>query len=178
MVRFSRRALALGMAGLLSVGCSKPEPPRVLPRSVRVTAITPTELKLAVDLDVYNPNSFPLLVRAASGTLEIGNGIQIGKGQASLSGSVPAKGSSIVATDLGVNWTNLPALAPLALTAAAVPYTFRGTANVGGERLNVEVPFTLTGELTRAQLVQAGLRGLSAIPALQGQPGTPLVPPP
>ena len=127
---------------------------------------------------MYNPNSFPLLVRSATGTLEVGSGLQIGNGRATLTGSVPAKGSSIVATDLGVNWTNLPALAPLALTAAAVPYAFRGSANVGGERLNADVPFTLTGELTRAQLVQAGLRGLSAIPALQGQPGMPVAPQP
>lgn len=167
-----RRALLTGTLALVCwpAACSKPEPPRILPRAVRVSRITASELGLSVELDVYNPNSFPLLVRSASGRLEIGAGVEVGSGRATLSGSVPAKSSSIVTTELVVNWTNLPALAPLALTAEVVPYTFRGTANVGGERLNADVPITLSGELTRAQLIQAGLRGLPAIPGLQGAP--------
>ena len=152
-------ALLLSSALVLSA-CSKPEPPRVTPRSARVTSVGPAGIGLAVELDVYNPNSFPLLVRTVNGTLEVLNGIEIGRGRADPAGSIPPKGSSLVSTQLNLGLTNLPALSQLALSARAVPYTFRGAATIGGEKLNIEVPFTLRGELTREQVLQAGLRGL------------------
>jgi len=44
-----------------------------------------------------------------------------------------------------------------------VPYAFRGVAAIGGESLSIDVPFTIKGELTREQVLQAGLRGLGGI---------------
>jgi LEA14-like dessication related protein len=154
---------------LLVLGCSKPEVPRILPRALRVTSVTPSQLGVTVELDVYNPNSFALQVRSAEGQLFTASGASIGTGRVTVNGgSVAAKSSSIVTGELGVKWTDLSALAALALTTTTVTYTFRGSANIGGDQLNVDVPFTLSGELTRTQLMQAGLSGLPSIPALQG----------
>jgi LEA14-like dessication related protein len=151
---------ALLASVLLATACSTPEPPRVTPRSVRVTSVAPGGVGLAVELDVYNPNSFPLLVRTVNGTLEVGNGIEIGRGRADPAGNIPARGSSLVPTQLSLGFTNLPALSQFALSAKPVPYTFRGVATVGGEKLNADVPFSIKGELTREQVLQAGMRGL------------------
>jgi hypothetical protein len=41
-----------------------------------------------------------------------------------------------------------------------VPYVFEGTASVGSAKLNIDVPFQLRGQLTRDELLQAGMRGL------------------
>jgi LEA14-like dessication related protein len=150
-------------AALSASACSKPEPPRVTPREVRVKSVDPAGLVLALDLDVYNPNGFPLIARSVTGNVEIGQGVELGRGRAEPGGSIPAKGSSLVTTDLTVAWTNAPALAPLALSNKPVPYTFRGVATIGGERLNLDVPFVVKGELTRAEVVQAGLRGLGTM---------------
>jgi LEA14-like dessication related protein len=139
------------------MACSKPEPPRITPRSVRVAAISPAGLGLALELDVYNPNSFPILAQRVSGTVEIGNGVELGRGGAQPQGAIPAKGSTVIASQLGITWTNAAALAPYALSPGPVPYTLRGTAAIGSERLNVDVPFTVKGELTREQVLQAGL---------------------
>ncbi len=54
---------------------------------------------------------------------------------------------------------SLSALAPYALAAQPLPYRLRGTARLGGEDLSLEVPFQIEGELTREQVVAAGLRG-------------------
>jgi LEA14-like dessication related protein len=141
-------------------GCSKPQPPQVTARSARVTATAPTGVELAVELDVHNPNAFPLLVESVEGTLSVAGGAEIGRGTARPGTDIPAQGSAPVTSHLTVPWSNLTALAPYALSGAPVPYTFEGRARVGGKRLNVEVPFTLRGELSRQQLLQIGLQGL------------------
>lgn len=153
--------LALLLVLCLSLAaCSKPQAPTVTARSARVTASTPTGVRLALELDVHNPNAFPLLVESVEGTLAIAGGAEIGRGTARPATDIPAQGSSAVTSELTVPWSNLAALAPFALSGAPVPYTFTGRARVGGKRLNVAVPFTLRGELSREQLLQIGLQGL------------------
>jgi LEA14-like dessication related protein len=156
------RALSptLAAALLSASGCSKPEPPRITPQAAQVKSVDPAGIVLTLDLDVYNPNSFPLIARSVSGSVEIGEGVELGRGNAQPGISIAAKSSSLVSSELTVAWTNAAALAPLALSPKPVPYTFRGVATIGGEKLNVDVPFVVKGELTRAQVVQAGLRGL------------------
>jgi LEA14-like dessication related protein len=158
-----RAAIALLAAALIASACSKPQPPRVTPVAARVKTVTPAGLVLSIDLDVYNPNGFPLVARSVTGRVEIGNGVELGRGSATPAGSIPANGSSRVTTELNIAWTNAPALAPLALSEKPVPYTFRGVATIGGERLNVDVPFVVKGALTRAQVLQAGLRGFGGM---------------
>lgn len=150
--------LSLTLLGL--VACQKPEPPKVTPRVARVTGVGPGSLELSVDLDVENPNPFPLIARTVTGKLATASGVEIGSGRAEPNGSIPAKGSALVPSQLSVRFSNLAGLAPLALSGQPVPYVFSGIATIGGERLNVEVPFSVKGELTRDQLLGAGLRGL------------------
>jgi len=151
-------AVALALAA-----CSKPEPPTIVPRSVRVSSVGPAGLTLAVELDVTNPNSFALSVHSVDGTLTLGDGVELGRAHAAPEAPIPAKGSALVPSELTVNLNNLAALAPFALLEQPVPYKFRGQAQIGGERLNVGVPFELAGELTRAQVIQLGLRGLGTL---------------
>jgi late embryogenesis abundant protein len=150
-------------SALALVSCSKPEPPRVTPRTARVTAVSPAGIDLTLELEVYNPNAFPVTVSSVNGTLALGSGIELGRGQAAPGASIAAKGSSLVTSQLNVGWANIGALAPFAVSAQPVPYTFRGTASLGGGRLKLDIPFTLTGELTREQLLQLGLQGLGSV---------------
>jgi LEA14-like dessication related protein len=145
---------------VVPVACAKPQPVEVTPRAARVTAIGPTGLHLELNLDVANPNGFDVSARSVSGTLEVGEGVQIGTGSAQPSVTIPAKGSGAVSADLVLGWTNLNAVVPFALSGQPMPYRFRGTASVGGESLNMELPFTITGEITRQQLLQIGAVGL------------------
>ena len=153
-----RRALLATAALLLAPACS-PEPPRVTPHSILVQSISPTTLSLALELDIENPNRFPLIVREVSGKVRVGSGVEVGTARSQLNGNVPARGTQRVPANVAVGWTNLGALLPLAAADKPVPYSFEGTAAIGGERLNVDVPFTVKGELTREQILSAGLRG-------------------
>ena len=52
-----------------------------------------------------------------------------------------------------------------------IPYVIDGTVNVGGERLNVDLPYSVAGSVTQAQIMQATMKGLSNVPGLQGLGG-------
>jgi LEA14-like dessication related protein len=158
-VRALSGALALSGAVALCAACA-PQQPTVTPVAATVTAVGTAGLTLDVYLDVHNPNSFPLMAHRVEGAVLLGNGAELGRGAAQPPGSIPAKGSARIATRLDVPWLNVGALAPFAFSAQPVPYVFRGQATIGGESLNVKVPFEVTGTLTREQLIGVGLRGL------------------
>ena len=162
------RSSLFAAAALALVACAKPKPPTITPKSAQVLAVSASGVELAVTFDVANPNRFPIVAHAVDGSfvLGAGSGAELGKAHAEPASSIPAQGTSTVTSTLAVNWTNLTALAPFLLSPAAVPYRFDGTATLGGESLNVAVPFTLNGELSRAQLINAGLSGF-ALPALR-----------
>lgn len=146
----------------LTTACAKPKPPTITPKSAQVLAVGGSGLTLSVAFDVANPNRFPLAVHAVDGRFSLGPGagVELGKAHAEPSSSIPAEGTSTVTSEIAIAWTNLAALAPFVLSPAAVPYRFDGNATLGGETLNVSLPFTLSGELTRNQLINAGLSGL------------------
>jgi LEA14-like dessication related protein len=151
-------AVAALTLGALS-SCSQPRSPSVTPFVVRVANIGATGLELDVQLQVRNPNSFPLYAETVEGTVYAARDQKLGMGRSVPKGPIPAEGNSIVASTVHVNWENWGALAPL-LVSERIPYEFRGHVTLGGESVRVTLPFTLTGELSRTQLLQAGLRGL------------------
>jgi LEA14-like dessication related protein len=156
--------IALLLLAFTVAACSKPVPPTVTPREARVTRVEPARLVLSIVLDVNNPNSFAIVAQAVDGTLELESGTVLGRARVPLQTSIPAKSSSQVTSELSVPWANLPALAPFALSGTDVRFRFRGTATIGGDSLNVGVPFELSGVLNRAQVLELGLRGLG-VPA-------------
>lgn len=141
------------------VGCSV-KSPSVVPQVARVMWVAPSGLRLSIEVDVHNPNSFPLVADAIDGVVLLGNGSQLGQGLAYPRGRIPAKGAARLVTQVDVQWLDLKALAPFLLTSGPVPYTFRGHARLGGKGLRVSIPFEMRGELTREQVLRAGLRGL------------------
>ena len=159
---------ALIAAAVLAVACSKPKPPKITPHSAKVTGITATGLTLNCQLDVQNPNSFPIIVRRVNGKFLIGSGVEVGTATVKSSTKVGAGKTERVPSDLNIAWSNLGAMAALG-SSPKVDYTFEGLANVGTDDWNMDVPFRLKGELTRAQLVNAGLRGFT-MPAVPTAP--------
>jgi len=151
------------IAALSLAACAKPKPPTITPKSAQVLAVSGSGLTLAVAFDVANPNRFPLVVHSVDGRFSLGPdaGVELGKAHAEPASSIPAQGSSTVTSQIAIAWTNLAALTPFVLSPAAMPYRFDSNATFGGESLNVSLPFTLTGELTRNQLLNAGLSGLT-----------------
>jgi LEA14-like dessication related protein len=152
-------SFALLVCAALASACARPQPPSVVPHVVRVSAVTPTGLDFDVQLQVHNPNSFPLAAEAVNGTLYGARAQKLGQGSSRPGESIPAGSTRLVASQVHIGWENLMVVAPL-LAAEHIPYEFRGDVTLGGESINVTLPFTLSGELTRTQLLEAGWRGL------------------
>jgi len=146
-------------AGASAAACRKPQPPSIRPHLARVTGVTPAGIALEVQLEVTNPNSFPLAAEAVEGTLFVANGQKLGSGLAHPRSPIEAQGTSLVSCDVQVAWADLSAIVPL-LASPRIPYELRGQLTLGGRTINVSLPFTFAGELDRSELLRAGMRGL------------------
>jgi LEA14-like dessication related protein len=152
------RSLAY-LAVCFALACSKPKPVEVKPVAARVTSIGTAGVGLLLDLEVRNPNSFEINARSVEGTLTVGDGVEIGRGNAVPGTRIPAEGTARVPAELVLGTANLAALAPYALSDRPVPYRFTGVAKLEGKLIDTTFPITLTGELTRTELLMLGLRG-------------------
>jgi LEA14-like dessication related protein len=153
------RWVSIGALALSS--CARPQQPTVTPQVARVERVTSNGVDLRVTLTVHNPNEFALDAREVEGTLLLQGGQKLGTGRASPHQSIPAHGTSSVESQVHVAWSDLSALQPF-LTRESLPYDFQGKVSLGGDVLQVTLPFELQGSLTREQLLAAGLRGLFA----------------
>ena len=158
-----KTTILLAATALATLACSKPKPVEVTPRSVQVTTLRAQGLQLALVLDVRNPNGFAIRASDVKGTLSLQDGTELGRGSAADTVTVLAEQTAAVPTNLEMSWTNLAALAPYALSPQPLPYKIHGSARIGGEHLNVEVPFDIAGQLTREQVLQAGMRGAAGL---------------
>jgi LEA14-like dessication related protein len=147
----------------LAAACFRPKPVEITPQSLRLSSIGPEGVGLAVVLDVHNPNRFPVSASAINAVLELQDGSELGQGSATPAFTIPAEGNAAVPAQLAMRWTNLALLAPYALNAQPLPYRLRGSARIGGQNLNLELPFTISGQLTSQQVLQAGIRGATSL---------------
>jgi LEA14-like dessication related protein len=161
MFRPLRRWVVL--AALFGVACSKPKPVQVTPQSVQLASVGPDGVGVSLSLNVHNPNRFPIIAQSVSATFELQDGSELGRGSATKAFTIPAEGDAQLPADLSMRWTNLGALTPYALAGKALPYRISGTARLGGESMNLDVPFSISGQLTPQQVLAAGLRGAAAL---------------
>ena len=163
---FSISTLTLLTAG----ACSKPLPPQLTPKEAKVTAVDPTGFDMRVKMEAFNPNGFELSVRSVVAHVVIDGTHDLGTVSGTQPISLPANARTLIDVPITMKWKGAVNLATLAASRRAIPYVVDGTATVGGESLNVDVPFKLQGTLTQEQLQQAGLKSLQNIPGLQGLP--------
>ncbi|HXK17865.1 MAG TPA: LEA type 2 family protein [Polyangiaceae bacterium] len=161
--RTNLRYLTFVPCALLAVACFKPKPVELTPESVQLSSISPDGVGLAVVLKVHNPNGFPISASAVNAVIELEDGSELGQGNATPAFTIPAEGNVAIPAQLSMRWTNVALLAPYALGAKPLPYRLHGSAHLGGESLNVEVPFSISGQLTPEQVLQAGLRGATSL---------------
>ncbi len=172
----TRRSLLVAIVGLAAVvACDKPQPPQLTPQEAKVTAVDMTGFDMTVKMDAFNPNGFDLTVQSVVAHVIVDGNQDLGTVTASKAITLAANAHTTIDVPMNVKWKNAAGFATIAASRRPVPYTLDGTATVGGNRLNVDIPFKLQGTMTAEQLQQAGLKSLQGIPGLQGLPG--LVPP-
>jgi LEA14-like dessication related protein len=167
--------LAAALLGLvLLASCSRPVPPTLAPKSVSVSSISATGLTLDVELAATNPNSISLSADGATAKVLIDGATPLGTATMTEHVALPADSTTTVHMPLAVSWDDLATFIGAAARGRDVPYTVSGSAAVGGVGIHVDVPFTINGTLTQAQIkkmMQAGAQGLPALPGLFGTPG-------
>jgi len=67
---------------------------------------------------------------------------------------------------LTLKWKDVIAIGLMAATTPTIPFTVEGTAEVGTDDFNFEVPFETEGTLTREQLAAITTKALPTIPKL------------
>lgn len=172
----SRRLLFAGLTTLfLATACSKPEPPELTPKEAQVTGIGTSGLSLLVRMEALNPNRITLSAQSFTGKVKLDGKWDLGSVTISKPVVLPPKVPTMIDIPMTLPLRDVKALGALATSTGPVPYVIEGTATIGGENVHVDVPFTLSGTITREQATEAALKSLPAIPGLN-IPG--LTPPP
>ena len=161
-----RRTMLLGALAAFAVGCARPENPRITPRSADVTGATSAGLGLRVHCVVRNPNSFDVTVQRVSVRLTLA-GRDLGVTQTQSALRLPSNVDVPMDIDVRAPWGDLPGIVAVTVFNENVPYRLDGTARVGGERLNVDVPFTLESTLPRRVLLGAASSAAPGLPPLR-----------
>jgi LEA14-like dessication related protein len=167
--RLGRVAAISIFASFLATGaaCSKPKDPQLTPQEAKVTSVDMTGLDLRVKMDAFNPNGFPLAVRKITAHVVVDGSHDLGTVTIPQPIDLPAKAHTTVDVPMKVEWESVASL--VAMTSAKRPlgYVVDGTATVGGEKLNVELPFKLQGVISPHELQQAAINSLRGTPGLQ-----------
>lgn len=162
--------------GAFIAACSKPQPPQLTPKEAKITSVDIAGFDMRVKMEAFNPNSVELSVRTVVAHVIVDGTQDLGTVTSAQPFSLPPNVRTVIDVPLTVKWKSVGSLAQIAAAKRPVPYTVDGTATIGGESLNIDVPFKLQGTLTPEQLQSAVVKSLQGLPGLQGLPPG-LVPP-
>jgi len=166
MKRFALAVVILVLAASFG-GCAKPKAPQLTPKEVAVTSVDVAGFDMRVKMDAFNPNGFDIAVRSIVAHVIVDGTQDLGTVTASSPITLPANAHTQIDVPMSVKWKGLGGLAVIAQARKPVPYTVDGTATIGGESLNLDVPFKLQGQITPQEVQQAAVKSLRAIPGLQ-----------
>jgi len=155
------RALLLVLSTLAGA-CSKPSPPTLAPEKVSLNRIDVAGLSLDISMSATNPNSVDLTASGVSSHVVVGGTHDVGTVNLPEAITLPAGKTTRLDVPLAKTWSDIGALAQLALAAGDLPYTVDGTLEIGGSLLHVGVPFHFDGTITHAQIVGAMMNSFPA----------------
>ncbi|MCL2824205.1 MAG: LEA type 2 family protein [Polyangiaceae bacterium] len=164
-IRIAQILLTLLCLLVVVPGCSPVKQPTLTPEVTSIREVTPRGISIRVTVGVFNPNSFDLSTQKIEATITIGH-VKLGPIAQPHGVELKAGTSTSVTFDVIADWVQLADIAQLAALGPSVPYQVEGTVSIGGKRLNVALPFKLTGEIQQSHFISAGLRGLPRIPGM------------
>ena len=140
--------LALGLAGLSSVGCTvTAEIPQIQARELRFTGIDGAGLTFQVDFIAYNTNTFTLNLHDLRAHMII-EGNDIGAGVSAVAAQIPPGRWTPVSATMTIPWGGVPASLLVASGAPQLNYTLRGEVTVE-HYLSIRAPFETHGTVAR-----------------------------
>ena len=161
LARFFTAAL---LAGHIAGGCNRPKPPTITPEKGELTSIGPDGIHLTLHLRVENPNSFDLSARSATGRVLLEGKYEVGSVALAQPFRLPAGQASRLSVPTTLALRDVPVILGLAASNRDLTYDVDGTVNVGGDSINVNLPFHLSGAITHEQLLRATMNSLPRLP--------------
>ncbi len=155
---------ALLAASVVMVACSTPEAPTLTPEKVRVVDTGPAGLHLEVTLSAKNPNGFSLSTRSIKARVVLDGTTDLGEVLIPNAVKIPAKKSVQLVVPVQVKWANAVAIGIIAASKPVIPYTVKGTATVGVDDYEADVPFALSSTMTREELLKATSGAVPGLP--------------
>ncbi len=164
----STRTSVLFMAplALALFACEKPSPPKIKPESAVVKTVDASGLTVEVTLDAHNKNSVPLYARSVKAKIMLDGTIDLGEVEVDTEVKLTAKKHTPVVAPLALKWKDVLAIGLLAAQKPVIPFTVTGSAEIGSDDINFDVPFETEGTLTREQLSAITAKAIPTIPKL------------
>jgi LEA14-like dessication related protein len=175
LTSFARLAFLCIFTSLVAwavVACTKPDPPVLTPKEATVSGVTGAGVDLSAKIEAYNPNKFDLSARSVTAALTLDGKYDVGSVTIPRAVVIPAGQRVVLDVPISIKWTDLSPLLTVAANGQDVPYQLSGTVNIGGDTLNVDLPFKIGGIMTHDQIIKATLRSIPPFP-LPGLPGPP-----
>jgi LEA14-like dessication related protein len=160
LARFFTVTLLVG----ISLACNRPKPPTLTPEKGELTAIGPDGIHLTLFLGVENPNRFDLSARSVAGRVLLDGKHDMGTVAVSQPFRLAGGQVTHLAVPITLGLKDVPLVLGLAASNRDISYDVDGTVNVGGDSLNVNLPFHLSGQITHEQLVRATVNSLPRFP--------------
>jgi hypothetical protein len=152
------------LAGWLAVACARPKPPTITPEKGEVTSVGPEGMTLKLSLTLDNPNRIDLSARSVTGRLLLDGKYDLGTVTVSEPFRLPSGQRTPLTVPMTVGWKDLGVVLVLAASNRNLPYDVDGSVNVGGDSINVNLPFHLSGIVTHEQLLKATLNSIPRLP--------------
>lgn len=155
-VRFSLIAAFVFVAA-----CARPKPPSIVPEKAVITSIGPAGIGMNVELGVDNPNGIALSARSVTANVVLDGKYPLTTVTVPSEFTLAAHARTPLSVPMSLAWSNLSTLLVLASSNRSVPYDVDGSVTLGGDTLHADVPFHLSGVVTKEQLVQATMNSLT-----------------
>lgn len=148
---------------LALAACSKPKPPTIVPKSAQVVSIDRDGTTIQLQVELTNPNAFPLTAQRVKARVQLEGPMDLGEVNVPQALSLPANAPTLATIPITIRWEGAAAFASVAAKGRDVPFVVDGTVTVGGEKLNVDLPYRQTGVITQAQLRDAAIRSIEKL---------------
>lgn len=172
MARLFSLVLSLMVAALVlgATSCKRPVPPTLVPVEVKVVGVTGTGIDLLVKVEATNTNPYTLAARDVRAKLTMDDGrYDLGSTMITKPVTLPPNVPTPIDVPISMRWQSFGMVGEMAASGRDIPYMVEGTVKIGGENVNLDVPFTAKGVVKREQVIAAALR------ALPVQPGAPML---
>ncbi|MBI5512431.1 MAG: LEA type 2 family protein [Deltaproteobacteria bacterium] len=163
-MRTLRPTLLLALSTLLGCGFfRKPTLPRLTVRGVDIVEATSAGLHLRTHMVVRNTNAVGLTARSIKLRVTVA-ARDLGETELPNATRLPSEVDVPIDADVTAAWGDLPGILVVTALNQQVPYRLDGTVKVGGEDINLQVPFHVESSFPRQVLLDAAGAAVQRVP--------------